>query len=51
MRVADLGFFDLGVFISALAPQDVLALTDQPADQSEDATAVLLAYVHFYDQL
>jgi hypothetical protein len=44
------GQWAVGVLISALAPQEVLALTDQPADQGEDAPAVLLAYVHFYDQ-
>lgn len=44
------GQWAVGVLISALSPQEVLALTDQPADRSDDPTAVLLAYVHFYDQ-
>ncbi len=38
------------MIISALTPQDVLALTRQPVDRVSDPTAVLLAYVYFYDQ-
>jgi hypothetical protein len=38
------------VLIAALTPQEVLALTGQPAERSDDPTAVLLAYVYFYDQ-
>jgi len=44
------GGWAVGVIISALAPKDVLALTRQPVDRVSDATAVLLAYVYFYDQ-
>ena len=40
----------MGVVISALAPHDILALTRQPVDRVSDPTAVLLAYVYFYDQ-
>jgi hypothetical protein len=40
----------VGVLIAALTPQEVLALTGQPAERSDDPTAVLLAYVYFYDQ-
>ncbi len=44
------GGWAVAVLISALAPQDVLALTRQPVDRVSDPTAVLLAYVYFYDQ-
>jgi hypothetical protein len=44
------GGWAVGVIISALTPQDVLALTRQPIDRVSDPTAVLLAYVYFYDQ-
>jgi hypothetical protein len=44
------GGWAVGVIISALTPQDVLALTRQPVDRVSDPTAVLLAYVYFYDQ-
>ena len=40
----------MGVIISALAPQDVIRLTQQPIDRVTDPMAVLLAYVYFYDQ-
>ena len=40
----------VGVILSTLSVQDVLALTHQAAVQAQDPTAVLLAYVHFYDQ-
>jgi hypothetical protein len=38
------------VIISALEPRDVIVLTRQPIDRVNDPTAVLLAYVYFYDQ-
>jgi hypothetical protein len=44
------GGWAVGVVISALAPHDILALTRQPVDRVSDPTAVLLAYVYFYDQ-
>jgi hypothetical protein len=44
------GDWAVGVVISALAPHDILALTRQPVDRVSDPTAVLLAYVYFYDQ-
>ncbi|MDQ5852397.1 MAG: transposase [Chloroflexota bacterium] len=40
----------VGVIISALEPRDVVLLTRQPVDRVNDPTAVLLAYVYFYDQ-
>jgi hypothetical protein len=43
------GDWAVGVVISALAPHDILALTRQPVDRVSDPTAVLLAYVYFYD--
>jgi hypothetical protein len=43
------GGWAVGVVISALAPHDILALTRQPVDRVSDPTAVLLAYVYFYD--
>ena len=48
-RQAD-GKFAYGVLISALSAQQALALTGQPLGLLEDAAAVLLAYVRFYDQ-
>jgi hypothetical protein len=39
-----------GVIISTLSPEEVLVLTGQPAESVQDAQAVLLAYVYFYDQ-
>jgi Transposase DDE domain group 1 len=43
------GAWGVGLIISTLAPEDVLALTGQsPAKVTEDTT-VLLAYVSFYD--
>ncbi len=44
------GQWAVGVLVSALAPADVIALTGQPCDRVADPTAVLLAYVYFYDQ-
>lgn len=43
------GDWAVGVVISTLAPHDILALTRQPVDRVSDPTAVLLAYVYFYD--
>ena len=44
------GSFAYGVVISALSPQQVLALTGQPLSLLEDEAGLLLAYVSFYDQ-
>src|SRR5947209_4851542 len=44
------GKFAYGVLISALSAQHVLTLTGQPLSLLEEPTAVLLAYVRFYDQ-
>lgn len=44
------GQWGVGVILSTLSVQDVLELTDQAAEQAQDPTAVLLAYVQFYDQ-
>jgi hypothetical protein len=44
------GQWGVGVLISTLTPQEVIALTQQPVDRVNDPTAVLLAYVYFYDQ-
>ncbi len=44
------GDWAVGVVISALALHDILALTHQPVDRVSDPTAVLLAYVYFYDR-
>src|SRR5207248_5861471 len=44
------GHWKVGVLISALSAQQVLALTGQPARLLCDQRAVLLAYVTFYDQ-
>lgn len=43
------GQWAVGVILSSLSPEQVLALTDQPADRKHDPRAVLLAYVYFYD--
>ncbi|MHB8598350.1 MAG: transposase family protein [Ktedonobacteraceae bacterium] len=48
-RKAD-GKFAYGVLISALSAQQVLTLTGQPLCLLEEPTAVLQAYVTFYDQ-
>jgi hypothetical protein len=44
------GQWGVGVLISTLSSQDVLELTGQAPDRASDPLAVLLAYVHFYDQ-
>jgi Transposase DDE domain group 1 len=44
------GQWGIGVLISTLVPTEVLAVTDAPAAAMQDADAVLLAYVSFYDQ-
>jgi hypothetical protein len=43
------GDWGIGVLISTLAPEAVLALTEAPAAASEDPEAVLLGYVYLYD--
>lgn len=43
------GQWGIGVLISTLSTQDIIMLTGQPIDQVNDPTAVLLAYVYFYD--
>src|SRR6266568_9266116 len=44
------GTFAYGVLISALSAQHVLTLTGQSLSLLDDPTAVLLAYLRFYDQ-
>lgn len=44
------GQWGVGVLLSTLTPPEVIALTRQPVDRVNDPTAVLLAYVYFYDQ-
>jgi hypothetical protein len=44
------GTWASGVIISTLSPAQVLALTGQAEERSQDPLAVLLAYVYFYDQ-
>ena len=44
------GQWAVGVLLSTLSPQEVLALTGQSAVRMDDPDAVLLAYVYFYDQ-
>jgi len=44
------GQWGVGALISTLSPADVITLTRQPIDRVDDPTAVLLAYVSFYDQ-
>jgi hypothetical protein len=44
------GKWAIGVLISALSPEQVLALMRQPLSSLSDPVAVLLAYVNFYDQ-
>jgi hypothetical protein len=43
------GQWAIGVLVSTLTGADVIALTGQPCHRVHDATAVLLAYVYFYD--
>jgi hypothetical protein len=40
----------VGVLIATLAPQEVMALTQQPVDRVNDSTAVVLASVYCEDQ-
>jgi hypothetical protein len=44
------GHWGYGVILSSLSPQDVLLLTGGYAQEIDDPQAVLLAYVHFYDE-
>ena len=44
------GQWGVGVILSTLSAQTVLELTGQPLSHSQDPTAVLLAYLYFYDQ-
>jgi hypothetical protein len=44
------GQWAVGVLLSTLEPADVILLTHQPIDRVNNPTAVLLAYVYFYDQ-
>ena len=44
------GQWAVGVIVSTLSARDVLLLTGQSPDLESDPQAVLLAYVHFYDQ-
>lgn len=43
------GQWAVGVILSTLSPEQVLALTGQPPERKHDPQAVLLAYVYFYD--
>jgi len=38
-----------GVLLSTFSAQEMLALTGQAAERAQDPTAVLLAYVYFYN--
>ncbi len=44
------GQWGIGVLISTLTPQEVLALTQPQASPDADTATVLLAYVYLYDQ-
>lgn len=44
------GQWGVGVILSTLSPKDVLWLTGQSIADEDNPQAVLLAYVHFYDQ-
>lgn len=44
------GEWGVGVLISTLAPNEVIALSRQPIDRLNDPGAVLLAYIYLYDQ-
>jgi hypothetical protein len=44
------GQWGYGVILSTLSPTEVLLLTGGYAQEVDDPKAVLLAYVHFYDQ-
>lgn len=43
------GQWAVGVILSTLSPEQVLALTGQKTDRCQDPHAVLMAYVYFYD--
>ena len=43
------GQWAVGVILSSLSPEQVLALTGQPSERRQNPQAVLLAYVYFYD--
>ncbi len=43
------GQWAVGVIVSTLSPEQVLCLTDHPAEGKQDPRTVLLAYVYFYD--
>lgn len=44
------GHWGIGVILSTLSPRDVLWLTGQAIQDGDNAQAVLLAYLYFYDQ-
>lgn len=44
------GGWAVGVIISTLTPEEVLALTGEDGERMQDPKAALLAYVYFYDQ-
>jgi hypothetical protein len=44
------GQYGIGVIVSNLTPEEVLELTEQDPALASDLQAVMLAYVHFYDQ-
>lgn len=46
----DNGEWGVGVIVSTLWPEEVIPLSGQPIHLLKDPTAVLLAYVYFYDQ-
>ena len=43
------GQWGVGVILSTLSDHDVILLTRRPIHETQDARAVLLAYVYFYD--
>jgi len=43
------GQWGVGILLSSLEPEEVLALTGQAPEKVFDAQAVLMAYVYFYD--
>ena len=43
------GQWAIGILVSALSPEQVILQTRQPIDRMKDPTALLLAYVYFYD--
>jgi len=43
------GQWGVGVLVSALSPEEVIVQTRQPIHRAKDPTAVVLAYVYFYD--